>query len=272
MPLEGKVVVVTGSTRGIGRAIAEACARDGARVVVCSRTELAVAAAIQSLTEKGYAVSGVRADVSNAEDLENLLQHTAKTWGRVDVWVNNAGLSGGMRPIDQMPDDEAAALINVNLLGTLRACRIVIPYMIRQGGGVLLNMSGKGGRGDASPFLATYAASKAAVASLTRSIAREYRGHPVSIHSILPGMVATDFFKDIRTTPELEESAGSIPYALNAFGVPVEEVGRKVARIAAQAPGKKTGRDYSLLGRRRMIRGIGLMMYYRATGKVKGRM
>ena len=269
MRLKEEVVVVTGSTRGIGRAIAEACAQEGARVVICSRDEAAVKLATGELSQQGFEVSGLAVDVSTVSDLEKLLQHAIETWGRVDVWINNAGLSGGYRPLDEMSPEEITNVVDVNLTAVLQACRIVIPHFLQGGGGILINISGKGGRGDATPFMATYAATKAAVSSLTKSLAQEYKDYPVSIHSVVPGMVATDLLKDAKTSQKLAAMSESLPYVLKAMGVPAEEVGRFVAEIAAQEPGKVTGKNYSVLRGFRLIRGIVLLMWYRATGKIE---
>ncbi|NIN67751.1 MAG: SDR family NAD(P)-dependent oxidoreductase [Anaerolineae bacterium] len=270
MKLKDKVIVVTGSTRGIGRAIAEACAQEGGRVVICSRDEGAVKQASEELAQRGFQVSGRTVDVSLVSDLESLLQHALETWGRVDVWINNAGLSGGYRHLDEMSPQEIEAIVDVNLNGTLIACRIVIPHFIEQGGGILINISGKGGRGDASPFMATYAATKAAVTSLTKSLAQEYKDHPISIHSVVPGMVATDFYEEVKTGEGLSATTESLPYVLKALGVPLDEVGRFVAGIAAQQPARVTGKNYSVLRGFRLTRGIALLMWYRMTGKVRG--
>ncbi len=268
--LKDKVVVITGSTRGIGRAIAEACAEEGARVVICSRDGGAVRQATEDLAQRGFQVSGQTVDVSVPSDLEGLLQHGLETWGRVDVWINNAGLSGGYRHLDEMSLEEIEAIVDVNLTGTLMACRIVIPHFIEQGGGIVVNISGKGGRGDASPFMVTYSATKAAVTSLTKSLAQEYKDQPISIHSVVPGMVATDFYAEVKTGEGLSATTESLPYVLKALGVPLEEVGRFVADVAAQEPGRMTGKNYSVLRGPRLMRGIALLMWYRFTGKVKG--
>lgn len=268
MRLKDKVIVVTGSTRGIGRAIVGACGREGARLVVSSRDPSAVARTLRELQDEGSQASGLPADVSQPSDLERLLRHADATWGRVDVWVNNAGLTGGLLPLEEMSPEDIARVVGANLLGTLYACRLVLPYLVGKGGGVLLNMSGKGGRGNPAPFLTTYAATKAAVISLTKSLAAEYKGRPVSIHAVLPGMVATDLYADVQSSPRLEAMTRSVPLALRAFGVPVEEVARRFVQLAAQEPGKLTGKTYSLLDRRRMIRGGLLMAWYRATGRL----
>ena len=139
MKLNERVIVVTGSTRGIGGAIAEACAKEGARVVISSRKKSAVRETLDTFKKKGWQVSGITIDVSAKGDLEKLLQHAIETWGRIDVWINNAGLSGGFRPLQEMAQEEIRALVKVNLTAVLDACRIVIPYFITQGAGILIN-------------------------------------------------------------------------------------------------------------------------------------
>lgn len=269
MKLKNKVIVITGSTRGIGLAIAQACAEEGAKVVICSRNKTAVDTTVETLNQKGFETSGIACNVSNQKDLEELLQHAIEKWERVDVWVNNAGLSGGYRPLDEMSYEEIADIVDVNLTGLTKACRLVIPYFTEQGWGILINMSGKGGRGDPSPFTAIYASTKAAVTSLTKSLAKENKANSISIHSLIPGMVKTDFYKDLKTSPKLKESTESLPYVFNAFGVPAGDVGRFFVKLAAQEPGKLTGKTYSLLTGPRLIRAIGLMIWYRVTGKIK---
>jgi len=268
MTLKGKVVVVTGSTRGIGRAIAEFCARDGAKVVISSRKKKAVKATVNTFRQRGFKVSGTVADMSRPEDVQALLEHAITEWKKVHVWINNAGLSSGYRYLEDIPPDEISDVVNTNLTGTLYCCRALIPYFAGHGGGVIINMTGRGGKGDAPPFLTTYAATKAAVTSLTKSLAKENKGKPVSIHCLSPGMVETDFYKDIKVSRRLRKEAGNIPYALKAFGVKANVVGREVARLAAQKPGKATGKNYSLLTGTRTIRGIALMTWWRITGKL----
>ncbi len=269
MKVNERVIVVTGSTRGIGRAIAEACAKQGARVVISSRQKSAVRETLQTFEKEGWQVCGITIDVSVKGDLEKLFQYAIETWGRIDVWINNAGLSGGFRPLQEMAQEEIGALVDVNFTAVLNACRIVVPYFIDQGAGILINMSGKGGRGEPSPFLATYSATKAAITNLTRSLAQENRAYPISIHSVIPGMVATDFYKDMKTSPGLVASTQSLPYVLKAFGVPTDIVGRFFVKIAGQEPGKVTGKTYFILSGWRLARAISLMIWYRATGKIK---
>ena len=267
MKLENKVIVITGSTRGIGRAVAEACAREGGNIVVSSRSDKAVKETVASLEEKGFTTTGIAGDVSQESDLKKLIDHAIKTFGKIDVWINNAGLSGGYRMLYDVGEDEICDIVNVNLTGTLQACRLIIPYFM-ENKGILINMSGKGGRGEASPYMTVYAATKAAVTSLTKSLAKEYKEYPVSIHCVFPGMVETDFYKDLKVSSSLAHTVKGISVALRVFGVPINEVGEAFVDICAQEPGKKTGNLYSVTGKTRMMKAVLTMIWYRITGKV----
>ncbi|NLY90110.1 MAG: SDR family oxidoreductase [Firmicutes bacterium] len=266
--LAGKVVVITGSTRGIGLAIAEACARNGAKVVISSRNAVKVNEVVGSLQEKGYAVTGLATDVSRKDDLQQLFEHAIATWGRIDVWINNAGISSGYRPLEEIPASEIRTIVGVNLTGTLLACQLIIPYFKAQGKGILINMSGRGGNGDYAPYMVPYTATKAAVTTLTKGLAKENAAYPISIHAVVPGMVATGFYQNIKAGPEGRQQLAALPYVLKAFGVPPATVGEFFVRLAAQKPGKVTGKIYSLLSGFRLLRGIGLITWYRLTGKI----
>lgn len=269
MKLKDKVVVITGSTRGIGRAIARSCAQQGARVIISSRKESAVKETCKTFQKENFKVSGIKADVAVNEDLIKLFNHSVETWGQIDVWINNAGLSAGMRFFDELSEEEIKEIVNVNITGTMQASRIIIPYFIKQEKGILINMGGMGSKGEKAPHLTAYALTKAAVNSFTKNLAEEYKEYPISIHMIIPGMVETDFYNDIKVSPKLTKDLQNLPYALEAFGVPVEEVGKLCVGIAAQEPGKVTGKTYSLLRGTRLMRGIALMMWYRLSGKIK---
>ncbi|MBA7587653.1 Short-chain reductase protein NovJ [subsurface metagenome] len=174
-----------------------------------------------------------------------------------------------MRFFDELSEEEVKEIVDVNITGTIQASRIIIPHFIKQGKGILINMGGMGSKGEKAPHLTAYALTKAAVASFTRNLAEEYKGHPISIYMVIPGMVETDFYNDIKVSPKLTKDLKNLPYALEAFGVPIEEVGKLCADIAAQEPGKDTGKTYSLLRGTRLMRGITLMVWYRLSGKMK---
>ncbi len=243
MSLAKKVVVITGSTRGIGRAIAEECARRGATVVISSRTPEAVRSAVVTLSARGGVVSGLTADVSRYDDVVALRDHAIATHGRIDVWLNNAGVSNGYRPLDEESPEELEALIAINLLGHMYSARAVIPYF-REHGGYLMNMCGRGWKGEGPPYTTAYAASKAAIASLTKSLAAENRDCAnVSVNAFVPGMVDTDFYVDITCSPRLEATKGNIRLALDAFGTPLPEVGAALRRPARSQARRHHGQD-----------------------------
>ena len=268
MRLQDKVVVITGSTRGIGRSIALACAGEGASVVVSSRSAEAVQKTVEEMKARGYAAAGITCDATVPGALRELLRFAVGTFGKVDVWINNAGLSSGYRPLDEINPEEISQIVATNVTSLAVGCSIAIPWMRAHGGGIVINMSGRGGKGEASPWTALYAATKAAVTSLTRSLAAENKASKVSIHAVIPGMVATDFYKDIATSQRCSGELDNLPSVLDAFGVPLDTVGQGFVDIAAQEPGKVTGQVYNLLHGKRLVRGILKMTYARMTRKL----
>jgi NAD(P)-dependent dehydrogenase (short-subunit alcohol dehydrogenase family) len=267
--LKDKVVVVTGSSRGIGRAIAEACAATGAHVVISSRSEEAVRRAVSELQGKGYSAGGIPCDAAKPVEVERLLQHALETWGRIDVWVNNAGLSGGMRPLEEIPSEEIGVIIDTNIKGVLEGCRQVMPIFRRQGKGVLINISGLGGKGEPAEFSTVYAASKAAVTSLTKSVAREHKMPGISVFAVIPGMVKTDFFRDMKVSPRCVKRNEGMPYVLDALALPAPFVGRSIAELAALPPIETNGKLFNLLRGMRLTKGILKLIRYRRQGKIR---
>jgi NAD(P)-dependent dehydrogenase (short-subunit alcohol dehydrogenase family) len=266
MTLAGRVVVVTGSTRGIGRAIAEACAAEGASIFVSSRHGEAVDEAVAALTATGADVAGCTCDVADATQVESLRDSALARFGTIDAWVNNAGISEGYRPLDELGYDELGEIVRINLLGHMYGARAILPHF-REHGGVLMNMAGRGYRGEATPHTAAYTATKAAIASLTRSLAAESEDSKAIVVGFVPGMVATDFYVDIKTSPRLAATADNWRYALDAFGVAPEEAGQGAARILGMER-PKNGRIYSMLGGMRTAKGVAKIIYYRASGKM----
>ena len=268
--LDGKVVVITGSTRGVGRAMAEACAIAGATVVVSSRTQSAVDETTVALECTGATVSGIRCDVSNDADLEALFTHAVQTHGHIDVWVNNAGISLGMRRHVDTTPEEMRRIVAVNLVGTMVASRLVVPYFVDQGRGVLINVSGRGARGDVAAYTAAYAATKAAVMVFTKSLAAEHKSDPISVLAFMPGMVDTDFYgEEMEVSPALKSLASNIRVVLDAIGTPIEAVGPALVEAASVVPGQGTGKVHSAASGMRSMLGGFKLMWARMTGRMK---
>ncbi|MBI5232500.1 MAG: SDR family oxidoreductase [Coriobacteriales bacterium] len=271
MTIANRVVVVTGSTRGIGRTIAEYAARAGAQLVVSGRTEDASREAADFIRSFGGQAVGCSADVRDPAQLEKLFACAIAEFGAVHAWVNNAGVTEGLVPVDQQSYECMRDVVETNLLGHLYGARVVVPYF-REHGGILLNLVGRGYRGEPSEFMAVYAATKAAILSLTRSLAAENRDVPnLSIHALAPGMIETDLHREIAVSDRMKGREHVRDLAMDAFGSTLSRVGESVVDILAQEPGKRSGQVYALVGPVKRITGIARMAYWGATGRMRPR-
>ncbi len=188
-----QVVVITGSTKGIGRALAEEFLARGQRVVVSGRRQEALDAAMDALAARfGDKVAGCLCDVTRPEDHEHLFAFARDRFGRVDMWVNNAGVAHPQVALWDLLPAQAHQVIDTNTLGALYGARAAIRGMLAQGGGRIYNLEGFGANGRVRAGLGVYAMSKAAVASLNRSLIAELKDTPVKVIAVQPGMVITD--------------------------------------------------------------------------------
>jgi len=192
------VIVVTGSTRGIGFGLAEAFLRQGCAVVVSGRSQQAVDKSVAELRAKytNTQVSGVPCDVSDPEQVQALWDKTVEHFGRVDIWVNNAGWSGEEGMIWERPAGELALIAGTNILGTIHGSQVAMRGMLKQGSGAIYNMEGMGADGRKHAGLTMYGTSKYATHYFTESLALEAKGTPIIIGSLRPGMVVTDMIID----------------------------------------------------------------------------
>lgn len=201
--MRDKVVVITGSTRGLGYAIAEAMLKAGATVVVSGRDAAALRKAVKALGALG-AVIGVRCDVRQERQVYALARQALKRFGRIDVWVNNAGYSASAGRILDTSPGEALDMFRANDLGTLYGSRAALHFMLPRKDGTLVNLYGAGSFSRPASPTALYGATKAWVTSFTRSLAKEIDGSGVRIVGFSPGMVLTDML----TEPTVIGAAG----------------------------------------------------------------
>jgi 3-oxoacyl-[acyl-carrier protein] reductase len=195
--LDGRVAIVTGSSRGIGRAIAERFAAEGARVVVNYVAGAAAAdAAVAGIRERGGTAVAVRADVSRAADVASLVAATIDHFGRIDILVNNAGIMFTKGPLETT-EAEWDATIAVNLKGPYLCSKAVAPIMIEQGAGVIINMSSNSGLYHPSAMRFTeYVVSKAGLNGMTKAMALAF-GPQIRVNAICPGWIRTDMMEEI---------------------------------------------------------------------------
>lgn len=203
--LAGRVAVVTGAGRGIGRAIAQALAAAGAAVVVAARTADEIQKTAALITEQGGRATAVTVDVGDRASVDGLVAQTLDAYGRVDILVNNAGIQGPIGPlVDNDPADWERTL-RVNLFGTFLCSQAVLPHMIAQKSGKIINLSG-GGATAPRPNFSAYGASKVAIVRLTETLAVEVEDHNIQVNAIAPGAVNTRMLDEVL---EAADRAGS---------------------------------------------------------------
>lgn len=189
--LHNKVVVITGASSGIGRAAAIAFAREGARVVVAARRADRLQAVQQEIESNGGACLPVPTDVTNPALLQRLMDATLEHYGRVDVWVNNAG-AGFIGSVEQTTDEDMDRLWRVNYQSVFQACRIALQQMRRQESGHIINVASMAAR-YAVPLNAGYCAAKAAMVALTEALDLELEGSGIRASLVMPAVTDTEF-------------------------------------------------------------------------------
>ncbi len=195
--LRNKVAIVTGSSRGIGKAIALRFGREEARVVVVGRRQKSCEQTVNQILKEGGEAWAIPTDVTDEAQVERLIRETVKRYRRLDILVNNAGIVGGGR-LAETTSRVFNEVIQTNLYGTFYCCRAGFRQMKRQGGGVIINMSSVAGL-QAWAGTGTYSASKHAIMALTKSLADEGRPHNIKVSALCPGGVADDL---VDATPE----------------------------------------------------------------------
>jgi len=240
--LSGKVAIITGSSRGIGRAIAVRMAEQGAKVVVSSRKEAAcldVVAEITAAHGEGRAIA-IPANISSKEDLQRLVDETNKAFGQVDILVCNAASNPYYGPMAGIADDQFRKILENNVLANHWLINMVAPQMIARKDGAIIIVSSIGGlRG--SPVIGAYNVSKAADMQLARNLAVEFGPHNVRVNCIAPGLIKTDFARALWEDPvRLKEVNERAP--LRRIGDPDEIAGTAIY-LASRAGSFVTGQN-----------------------------
>ncbi len=201
-----KAVVITGSTRGIGYGLAQAFLARDCSVTISGRTKETVDEVVKVLssTHGSGRVMGYPCDVRDKEQLERLWRQSSEHFGRVDIWINNAGIGTATENLWDIPSNTIDSIIDVNLKGLMYGCQVAIRGMSDQGFGFIYNMEGLGSDGRHVDRIATYGTTKRAVAYLTKGLVNELNDSPVNIGSISPGMVITDLLMGDHKPETLE--------------------------------------------------------------------
>jgi NAD(P)-dependent dehydrogenase (short-subunit alcohol dehydrogenase family) len=236
--LSGKVALVTGSTKGIGKSMAEELARAGCKVVVSSRKADACEAVRAEFEKQGFEVLAMPCNVSRKEDLQGLVDKTVARWGRLDVVVANAAANPYYGPLNAIPDEAFDKVMLNNVKSVLWLASITLPGMAERGGGSFITVGSIGGI-RASTVLGAYAISKAADHHLVRCLAAEWGPKNVRVNAIAPGLIVTDFAKALWED-EKRRKAREAETPLRRLGVP-RDIGGIAVFLASEAAAFITG-------------------------------
>lgn len=255
MLLSGKVAIVTGSGRGIGRAIARRFAAEGAAVLVTARGEQEIRGVAGEITQAGGKAAWCAADVSLAPDCARIVATASERLGSVGILVNNAGEYSPVRPVHEISPEEWDRVIAVNLRSAFLLTRLVLPEMYGRGAGVILNISSLSAKA-AFPWSAPYAAAKAGMLGLTRAVASESARHGIRVNAICPGPVTeTKMSKDLGhaiaqrlgVNPDVQ-LAQFLEGILQGRGQTVDEIAAAAVFLASDASSAITGQSVNVDG------------------------
>lgn len=236
--LKGQVAVITGSSRGIGRAIAEAMARAGARVVVSSRKPAACDAVVEAIANAGGEAIAVPCNVAERSQLEALVERTIEHWGRLDILVCNAAVNPYFGPMARMPDDAYERIMNTNVRSNFWLCNLAAARMAANGGGSITIVSSIGAN-QGSATLGVYGMSKAADFALVRNLAIEWGPQGIRANGIAPGLIKTDFSRALWQNEQLLRNVEQ-GTPVRRIGQP-EDIGGVAVFLASRAAAYLTG-------------------------------
>lgn len=190
----GQVAIVTGGAQGIGRAVAERLSKGGARIAIWDMDE---ALAQGTAAELGGNAFACKTDISDWNSVSAAMEATLATAGRADICVNSAGVAGSNAPLADYPVDEFRKIVEINLLGTFHVNRAVVPAMLAQGYGRIVNVASVAGK-EGNPNASAYSASKAGVIGLTKSLGKEMAGHDIAVNCVTPAAARTRIFDQMQ--------------------------------------------------------------------------
>jgi 2-dehydro-3-deoxy-L-rhamnonate dehydrogenase (NAD+) len=242
MGLGNRTALVTGAARGIGLAIATRLAADGARVALLDQDAEAVRAAARGIGRGALALVG---DVTRAKDVDGAVGQVTETWGRLDVLVNNAGITGRSFPIWELSEEDWRRVIDVDLTSVFLCCRAAVKVMLGQGGGRIVNIASIAGK-EGNPTLVPYSAAKAGVIGLTKALAKEVATRGIVVNAVAPAVIGTELLKQMESST-VDVLISKIP--MGRVGRP-EEVAALVAWLACDECSFSTGAVYDLSGGR----------------------
>jgi len=245
MDLAGKVAIVTGAGKGLGWAIAERLARDGAKVVIAEIDWGSAQEKAAVLRQRKGESLALRVDVSRWPEVQKMVTETVEKFGRIDILVNNAGILGPALTTAEYPEDQWDAVIAVNLKGTFLCCKAVLSVMKKQGSGSIVNIASVAGK-EGNPDMVPYSVSKAGMIALTKTLGKELAATRIRVNAVSPALLETDMARNM--SPEQRAFlASKIP--MGRLGNP-EEVAAVVKFLVSDEASFVTGQCYDVSGGR----------------------
>jgi len=244
--LQDKVAVITGGSRGLGYAIAETYAREGAQVIIASRSARSVSNAVKMLQAKGAQVAGQACDVAEIQQVESLAEFAIQNFGRIDIWVNNAGLSAPYGPSAHIPSSNFQNVIDTNITGTYNGSVVAMRYFLAQKSGKLINLLGRGDTGSIS-FQSAYSSSKVWVRNFTKTLAKEYQKSGVDVFGFNPGLVRTEMLSNVHAVSGYENGLNPLRFVAMLWGNDADVPAEKALWLASSATDGKNGSMVTVL-------------------------
>ena len=240
--LNSRCAVVTGGAQGFGRAITERFVKSGAKVAIWDQD---IAFAERTAKEIGDAVIAIAVDVSDLAAVEKARDATLAAFGRIDILVNNAGITGNNKPVPDIDYDDWRKVMRINLDGPFLCCKAIVPVMIKQNYGRIVNIASIAGK-EGNPNAAHYSASKAGLIALTKSLGKELAGYEIAANAITPAAAKTAIF-DQMTKAHIDFMLSKIP--IGRFGG-IEEVASLICWLASEEASFSTGGVFDVSGGR----------------------
>jgi NAD(P)-dependent dehydrogenase (short-subunit alcohol dehydrogenase family) len=244
--IENKVAIVTGASRGLGKAIATLFAREGARVVLAARSRQEIEQIAAGLVSEGYAAVTFPCDVSDPLQIEALANFVINTYGHFDVWVNNAGVAGPYGATLDLRPDQFLSVLRTNMFGVYYGSSMAMRHFLPRKSGKLINILGAGSRKPA-PNQNAYGSTKAWIRVFTLALAAETKDNGVGVFALQPGLMETDLLTEVVTFQEhAQRLRDFMPFLIRAAGKKPEVAARKALWLASSATDGKTGLDVSV--------------------------
>jgi len=241
--LDGKVAVITGASRGLGKSIAVLFASEGAKVVLSARSQQDIEKNASEIQVKGQEAVTFVCDVSDQKQVEALARFTIETYGHIDIWINNAGISGPYGSTFNLTPDQFLNVMHTNIFGVYYGSRLAMQHFVPRRSGKLVNILGQGSRKPA-PNQNAYGSSKAWIRVFTLAVAKEYWNSGVGVYALQPGLMETDLLTELTTFEEYEQRLRKVmPMLVRAGGKDPEVVACKALWLVSSATDGKTGLD-----------------------------